>query len=448
MKRLLFALFMLGVSGQAKADPLEALNQYRKDHELKEGETLNSIFNDALQAARTPEERLEVIKNGLAGHQLMELELHKRGTQINEAAASILKTREFFNSLLTPRAVIGLGAAALMVFAGWHLTSVTAKVAGHYIMIPPLADKTNIRSWGDSIKRFFVYKEEEVETRNQLIFNKELTDQIDRMTESIKNAAQNDLSFRHCLLYGPAGTGKTKTSTAVAQEVGLKYIGFSASKLCQYNDEEGLKQITHIFEYAKNYPEKLMVIMEEADAIFANRDTMGANDKVQKFLNHILMYMGTEQNSFVVVALSNRPYVFDAAALSRFGIQIYVGPPGSDELKALFIQYGQKYFIDVPTENRDKRAFYQKLFSEKPLERKPLSIEPEALSDEAFDEYARLSEGLVGRDISDLLVGVQHAAYKPDVLTVRKDMILREIAQMKLKKEWEKNKFSSLPAAH
>ena len=71
---------------------------------------------------------------------------------------------------------------------------------------------------------------------------------------------------------------------------------------------------------------------------FAKRDDGTQSVLSQKSLivspENILTYMGTENPIFMVIAILNRPAVFDDAALSRFGEQIKIGAPGLEEEKA------------------------------------------------------------------------------------------------------------------
>ena len=334
--------------------------------------------------------------------------------------------------LSEPKTLGYLTLAGLGLFAAWHATSLIKEVANHYIMLPPLAQKTSIRSWTGTVKDFFVYEDKTVPPRSEVILSDDLKGYTEVLTQSIINAAQNDTFFSHYLFYGPPGTGKTMLAMAMAQEAGLEYIYFSAGDLKQYSLEEGIKQVRHLFEYAKAYPKKLMIIMDEADDIFTTRGS--ASERALTLLNLILTYTGTEQSDFMVIALTNRTEVFDSAGLSRFGEKIEIGAPGLQERKRMFAQYAQKYLIDSHTINRDNRTTYQWFFSPKPKERLPLNVADEVFTDEVFNELAKRSEGLVGRDIAYIMQRVQNAAYAHNTRTITKDVLY---AALEVKKQQE-----------
>ncbi len=346
----------------------------------------------------------------------------------NRVRWDLLKVTESIRMLAKPKTLASLSLASLGIFAAWHATSLVKDVAKHYLLIPPLCNpsESSIRGWDSTVKDFFVYEEKKFPVRSDVVLTEHLKERFAKLSHAITNAAKNDVNFRHYLLYGPPGTGKTMMAKAIAQEAGLEHMYFSAANLEQYSLEEGVQQIRHLFEYAKSYPKKLMVIMDEADSIFAHRDT--CSDKVRTFLNLILTYTGTEQSNYVVIAITNRPQDFDEAALSRFGVKIKLDAPGFEERKMMFANYAQKYFVDSHTVNRDKRSIFQWLFSRKPAERMPLKIAEDVFTDETFfDRLAKRSEGLAGREIADVISNVQHDAYGTPDHTVTQEMLLNAL---------------------
>ncbi len=339
----------------------------------------------------------------------------------------LMKVTQSIKLLTQPKTLGLMALGTVAVFAGWHATKLGAEVAKHYILIPPLCDpaESSIRGWGDGVKSFFVYENTKVPDRSEVVLSDVLKKRFEKLSHAITNAAKNDVFFRHYLFYGPPGTGKTMIAKAIAQEAGLEYMYFSAANLEQYSLEEGVQQIRHLFEYAKAYPKKLMIIMDEADSIFASRDT--CSDKTRTFLNKILTYTGTEQNKYVVIGITNRPKDFDDAALSRFGVKVKIDAPKQAERVLLFKQYAVKYFSLSHTEKRDNRSIFQWLFSRKPAERTPLMAADDVFAPETFEELAQRSEGLSGREISDVMVQVQHDAYGKSDHMITKEMLFEAL---------------------
>jgi len=377
--------------------------------------------NQLLAGAQSPEERAEIIK--------IEVMANQRGVEWWKTKRSL----ESIRMIATPRNVGLMALGALGVFAAWHATTLVKDVAQHYVMLPPLVEdrETSIRSWSSMIRGVFVHEEKPYFTRDQVVLSERLTAQAEILTGSIINAVENNAALRHYLFYGPPGTGKTMLAKAMALESGLEYMYFSASVLEQYSLEEGIKQIRHVFEYAKAFPKRLMIIMDEADSIFANR--ADASQKVRAFLNLILTYMGTEQNHFMVIALTNRPLDFDNAALNRFGEKLKIGAPALPERKRIFAYYAEKYFIKDNEKRPNNRSFLQKLMGGRPPKtRAPLHVADDVFMNNTFNKLAEQSEGMTGRDISDVMLSVQNAAFGTIDRTITRDILF---AALELKKQ-------------
>ncbi len=327
-----------------------------------------------------------------------------------------------FQDLLEPKNIGLISLGALGIFGAWHTSKLLREVITHKLLIPPLAQKTNIIPWYSSKKK------SEPLTFDDIVLSEDLTQQAQELVTSAQYGAQHDLKLRHFLFYGPPGTGKTLLAQIIADQAGLKYMYFPASKLTQYSEEEGERQINRLFEYASSYPEKLMVIMDEVDGIFQHRDRCPA--KILSFQETILSHIGTESEDFMFVGITNRPQDLDDAAMSRYGVKLYVGPPGPEERERLFKLYTTKYFVPHAVRLEDRRPWYKKLLGSRVRFREPLKIAPD-ITQAVFEDLANRSEGFVGRDISDMLIGVQSQGYYRPDKTITKDMLYRALITKK-----------------
>lgn len=80
------------------------------------------------------------------------------------------------------------------------------------------------------------------------------------------------------LFYGPPGTGKTMTASVIANELGLDLYKIDISKLVSKYIGETEKNISNLFEKAKNM--NIILFFDEADALFAKRsEVKDSNDK-------------------------------------------------------------------------------------------------------------------------------------------------------------------------
>ncbi len=355
-------------------------------------------------------------------------------SHVDGSKAAAGETARVWSEALLSKKTAGLIAlTALGIAAAWQGTKLAVSLLDHLIRIPELAQETSIKTWSQTL--YGGPSIEKIEL-SDVILEPQLAGRMQQLTQMITNTALHNHFFRHFLFYGPPGTGKTMLAKAIAHNAGLKYIYFSASKLEIFSTEEGLKKITQLFQYAQNSDHKLMIIMDEADALFAKRDD-GAQSLSQKsliYLENILTYMGTENPNFMVIAISNRPAVFDDAALSRFGEQIKIGAPGLEERKLIVRRYLQKYLVDKP--QADTRNLLLRTFNPAPKP-EPLSLAPD-ITNSVLDDIAQKLVNFVGRDISDLMRLVQGMAYASDN-HVTKNMLYeatdQKIGQKKLQEK-------------
>ena len=203
--------------------------------------------------------------------------------------------------------------------------------------------------------------------------------ELKEIVEFLKNPARfTELGARipkGVLLVGPPGTGKTLLAKAVAGESKVAFFSISGSDFVELYVGVGASRVRDLFETAKaNAP--CIVFIDEIDAVGRQRGAGlgGGNDEREQTLNQLLVEMdGFESNSgIIVLAATNRADVLDPALTrpGRFDRQVYVHLP---DVK------GREEIIKVHAKN------------------KPIS------SDVDFQRIARLTSGLAGADIENLL---------------------------------------------
>lgn len=330
------------------------------------------------------------------------------------------------------------------VFGTWQLAKFGGKALNDWYDIPELCDRehTSLISTPRKIYNWLTGNVPPPAKLSNAIFDQDLQTRITEITESLKVIVANGGYLPNMLFWGPPGTGKTLVAKLMARSCGMEFAYFSGASLDSYSVEVGLQLLTSLFRFAGSYPKRLMIIIDEADAVLADRGRPNISDKTRKFLTHILTYTGTETRNFCVVALTNRPEDLDEAYRSRCDHMIQIDAPAYAQVVDILRLYINNLIIDASDMQPDKPSILTRFFS-KPAEIQKPKIEEGALSDEAIEDIARqLSKnGFVGRDIFKLVGAIRSTAFATKDFTVTADIVRRVVTTKINEKNKEKEGF-------
>ncbi len=179
------------------------------------------------------------------------------------------------------------------------------------------------------------------------------------------------------LLVGPPGTGKTLLAKAVAGEADVPFFSVSGSSFIEMFVGVGASRVRDLFENAKK-DAPAIIFIDEIDAIGKSRAAggmMGGNDEREQTLNQLLAEMDgfdSDQSPVIILAATNRPEVLDAALLR----------PG---------RFDRQVLVDKP----DFKGRIQVL---------KVHIEKIKIAEDVdLDEIARLTAGLAGADLANII---------------------------------------------
>ncbi|MDD5416303.1 MAG: ATP-dependent zinc metalloprotease FtsH [Candidatus Daviesbacteria bacterium] len=165
------------------------------------------------------------------------------------------------------------------------------------------------------------------------------------------------------LMVGPAGTGKTLLSRAVAGEAGVPFFSIAGSEFMEMLVGVGAARVRDMFAQAKKAAPAI-IFVDEIESIGRQRGMgfSGGHDEREQTLNQILVEMDgfTPNDHVIVLAATNRPDLLDAALVrpGRFDRRVVLSLPDLAERKAIIELHmkGKPFTKDVSTEKLARRT--------------------------------------------------------------------------------------------
>lgn len=151
---------------------------------------------------------------------------------------------------------------------------------------------------------------------------------------------------RLALLYGPPGTGKTTLAHHLAARLGLRLVAVASERIVgKYLGETGAN-LGHLFDLLEKVDGRCVLLLDEFDAIGHKR--MEADSGAAQERNQALTVLLRRIEHFggVGLAATNTKDALDAAMWRRFGLQISVDLPGTDERFAILRKYAMPFDLE------------------------------------------------------------------------------------------------------
>lgn len=369
---------------RVKAETEGRIKQERSNHDL-------TIENKRIEAQEFRSTVLEGIK--LAG------------TTIGNGLQDFLTDRtKLLNTATTVSAIV----------FGIYFAKVSTSVAGRFIEArlgkPSLVRETTrksaiqmIRSPITSFRLAFGSAQGENALRN-IVLAPGLDQRLRRVSTSTANTKKNNAPFRHLLLHGPPGTGKTMFAKGLARESGLHYAIMTGGDIAPLG-KDAVTEIHKLFDWANTTNKGVLLFVDEADAFLRKRSTETISEDVRNALNAFLYRTGEASHKFMVVYASNQPDQFDWAINDRIDEMVEFRLPGYDERLRMITQYMDQYLLHPPSSSR------------------PITVT--GVDEDILRTVAGKTEGFSGREISKLAIAWQAAAYGTENATLSAELLLQ-----------------------
>jgi len=180
---------------------------------------------------------------------------------------------------------------------------------------------------------------------NDLIFAPALNDQLQDLLVRVETAKKYNETLPNVLLYGDSGTGKTAFVRALAHASGLEYALTSGSEFAKITDlGQANEELRKLLTWAKKSKKGLIIFIDEAESLFANRKLPTTAKKTQDFINTFLsLVQDQSQKNLMFILATNHPFKLDDAVTNRIGKSIEFTLPEAPEREKILLMYLAKF---------------------------------------------------------------------------------------------------------
>jgi len=169
-----------------------------------------------------------------------------------------------------------ISGIALGIYSARMGTSIAGKYIEARLGKPSLVRETSkkniiqmLRSPLSSFKLAFGSANVEGALKN-VILESNLEQRLSRVSVSTANTKINRAPFRHLLLHGPPGTGKTMFAKGLAKECGLHYAIMTGGDVAPLG-KDAVTEIHKLFDWANTTNKGVLLFIDEADAFLRKR---------------------------------------------------------------------------------------------------------------------------------------------------------------------------------
>jgi ATPase family AAA domain-containing protein 3A/B len=240
-----------------------------------------------------------------------------------------------------------------------------------------------------------------------MIFDESVKERLEEIQEKTINVREHifngkKVTYDNLLLYGKPGTGKTFFAQILADKTDMDFLSVTAASLLQ-SGIEGIKYFDEIVAMANNSKYGVILFIDEADALFINRNLLNPESDHYKLLNHILSAIGNGSSTMMIIAATNHAHIMDPAMGRRFQDRIKMPLPNEKTRKDLLNLYINQYLLDEAGSDFDSLAV-RKIFTQTYI-----------------DTIAKQTAGLSHAEIKDMIMIISKKANasKEGIVTIK-----------------------------
>ncbi|XP_076066542.1 ATPase family AAA domain containing bor [Oratosquilla oratoria] len=224
-----------------------------------------------------------------------------------------------------------------------------------------------------------------------VVLNPALEERVRDIAIATKNTKFNKGMYRNILLHGPPGTGKTLFAKKLAMHSGMDYAIMTGGDIALLG-KDSVGAIHKVFDWASTSRKGLVLFIDEAEGFLRKRHE-DISEELRMSISAFLYRTGTQTDKFMMVLASNTPEVLDFAVVDRVHEPVEFPLPSQEERERLVRLYFDKYILQPAIEGKRRLKVADFDYSE------------------ACSKVATLTEGMSGREITNLALDWQMTTY-------------------------------------
>jgi ATPase family AAA domain-containing protein 3A/B len=237
-----------------------------------------------------------------------------------------------------PKRMALIGGAVVATAVGIYAAKNGLPVLFSYLLQPSVVSETSKKSlFGWTAPR------QDLDINN-LYFNPTLQERLMDTAMQVQTASEFNENLPNVLFWGPPGTGKTAFAKALAYISGMDYALTSGSEFAKITDLNiANKELSKLLEWGANSSKGLIIFIDEAESLFANRKLPSTSKAVQDFINTFLSKVSEKsQKNVMFIFATNHPFKLDDAVTNRVGINVEFTLPEQKEREMILEMYVKK----------------------------------------------------------------------------------------------------------
>lgn len=288
--------------------------------------------------------------------------------------------------------LLGLTVLALGVYSARQSTRVAATVMEKHFSRPPLVRETSRWTWRPKQYLSALFKSDSPKIMDQIVLEENLKERLQWSTNALISAQENGTPFRHLMLHGAPGTGKTLFARTLARQSGLDYAIMSGGDLGPLG-REGPSEIHKLFDWAKRSKRGMVLFIDEADAFLRKGRGGDMSEDARNALSVFLHHTGTENARVAIILATNVPGILDRAVIDRVDEAFEFTKPAYEQRKEMISMFLDTY-IRKPTKQGTL-----------------IEVDDEINTAGFLEKLAKDTEGFSGRQLAKLVLAMQAAVF-------------------------------------